>query len=371
MMNAAPLPRPRRARSCGLALVAALALAGASLGCEAYDPPPKTSLAQPAGGNWTRTTPLVLVFTEAIDPSSLVVSVWPGELDREGRLPPGAQPIVDACTLADSPCGSFAMRLDDAKERLTITVNDTFDDLEGEPLILAVHAGLRDLAGRTRKVEDWFDFQINPLCGSEPVTVELDTGVISLTANLQVLPIWLHLYVDLAIDKETGATVAVATFSRVREGLPANYNHPDGFEVALDPTGWAVTFTACLLEQPNGNLFLESDPFDVHIVVLGAIPVVLEGFRLQGTIRPGAAGGGRDTASGTLSTSGGSFGDPPNTVEAITSAWDGFSVRADELPEGLPRVCADDPCGGLAVAGGDCQIPSPWQPGAVCSGGEE
>ncbi|TNF22764.1 MAG: hypothetical protein EP329_28245 [Deltaproteobacteria bacterium] len=353
------------------ALGATLAALLGAPACESYDPPPTTSLVQPTSGLWTKNTPVVLRFSEPIVSDSLVVTVWPHDLDEEGDLLPGTHPLVDACTVATSPCGTFVMTLDEDRTELTITVNDTFAEEEGVPLILDVHAGLEDGAGRKRRVNDWFDFQISPLCGSQPIDIELHTGVISLTANLQVLPIWLHLYMDMAIDPDTGLATVVASFAKVRSGLPSNYNHPDGFELPLDIAGWAVTFNGCIIAQKDGTFFFQSDPFDVNITVLDTIPVTLAGFQVQGTLDPRSQVDGRDFASGTLSTTGGAFGDPPNSVDPITSAWDGFSFTPEEIPEGLPRTCEEDPCAEMDTEGGDCQLTSPWTPGAVCPAATE
>ncbi|MCA9515711.1 MAG: hypothetical protein KC635_12265 [Myxococcales bacterium] len=348
------------------AVVATLATGAA---CDTYNPPPEVTLVQPKAGRWTRETPLTLQFTEAIRADTLSVTVWPKDVDQEGNRRPGVQPIVDHCTLATSPCGTFTMALDDTTNTVTMTTNGTFDDDEGVPLVLEIAAGLEDLSGRARKVTTEFDFQVSPLCGADPVDLNLQSGVISLTANLQVLPVWLHMMMDLAVDPDTGKTVVVATFARVHTGLAANYNHPDGFEAALDDQGWAVTFSACIVDRGDGTFFLQSEPFDISITVLSIIPMTLNGFQVQGTIDPGGASDGRDFASGTLSTTNGTFGDPPNAVDAITTAWDGFGFEPAELPEGLPKVCvgADgDACGVLDDAGGDCQLPTPWEPGPVC-----
>lgn len=364
-----------RCAAIGLLLIATTGPAA----CAGYDPPPTTTLLQAPTGVWTKKTPLIVRFSEPIVSDSLAVTVWPHEVDAEGNIRPGIHPVVEDCTLDTSPCGTFVMTLDDARTKLTIEVNDTFAALEGIPLILVVHEGLRDAAGRTRKVADWFDFQISPaplviddnstgpVCGAPPTGIALQTGVVSLTADLQVLPVWLHLYMDMAIDRTTGVTTVVASFAKVHQGLPTNYNHPDGFELPLDIAGWAVTFDGCVTAQPDGTFFFQSEPFDVHIVVLNTIPVVLAGFQVQGTLDPGAQDDGRDFASGTLSTTGGSFGDPPNDVEPITTAWDGFSFTTAELPEGLPLTCVAEPCAAMDAEGGDCQLESPWSPGDVCA----
>ncbi len=350
-------------------LVLAFALTPLSLGCDAYNPPPEAALVQPTVGFWTSVTPIEFTFTEPIDPASLVVTIWPSEVDMEGNFRPDVVPLVRDCSLATSPCGVLTLSLDETATRATITQNDAFAEREGKPLVLEVHAGLADPSGRQRKVPTRFDFQVNPRCGNEPIDVGLDTGMMTLTANLQVLPIWLHMYLDFAIDRATGRFAVFGSFARLEDRDPQlapNYNHPDGFEPDLGPAGWAVYFTGCMVAQGDGQFFLQSDPFDVNIVVLNTIPVTLTGFQVQGTLKPDGSADGRDFVSGTLSTSGGGFGDPPNPVDPITTAWDGFGVLAAEIDPGLPRVCAEAPCAEMSKQGGDCQLPDPFEPGAVC-----
>lgn len=353
-----------------LVLTASLAMSASLPGCDEYDPPPTPKLVQPSVGFWTSVTPLTISFSEPIDPASLVVTIWPSEVDIEGNFRPDVQPIISKCSLATSPCNGLVMTLNETATSATLIQNEVFADREGTPMIMEVHAGLKDPAGRTRKVSTFFDFQINPQCGNQPVDIELETGVLSLTANLQVLPIWLQMMLDFAVDEDTGRFIVFGTFARVASGreppLPTNYNHPDGLVADLTDVGWAVTFTGCLVEKAPGEYFLQSDPFDVSITVLNIIPVTLTDFQVQGTIKPGGAADGRDFVSGTLSTSGGSFGDPPNSVEPITTAWDGFSLREDEIVVGLPRVCEENPCAELDAAGGDCQVPDAFDPGATC-----
>ncbi|MFO0751604.1 MAG: hypothetical protein U1F43_38955 [Myxococcota bacterium] len=364
-------------------IVSALAVGFAGPACETYNPPPEATLFQPQLGYWTSETPIVIDFSEPIDPTTLVVTIWPGDKDIEGNFRPDVKPLVEHCSLATSPCSGMTLTLDADATQATILQNDVFADKVGTPLVLRVEKGLADPLGRTRDVDTDFDFQINPLCGNEPISIDLQTGVITMVANLQVLPIWLHMYLDLAVDPHTGKVLVVGTFARVDKDhvptLPTNYPYPDGHLPELSSTGWAVTFNGCLIDQHDGTFFFQSEPFDVHITVLNTIPVTLSGFQVQGTIVPGGgttadcadfpgACEGHDKGSGTLSTSGGEFGDPPTTVDPITTAWSGYGVTQAELDEypGLPRACADDPCAEMRANGGDCQLPDPWDPGAAC-----
>jgi hypothetical protein len=350
-----------------LAAFLSVALTASSIfGCDEYDPPPEAKLIQPTVGFWTSVTPIEVRFTEAIDPSSLVITIWPSEVDIEGNFRPDVRPVIEACSLATSPCNGLVLELNETATLATLTQNEVFAEREGTPMTMEIHAGLKDTKGRTRKVATFYDFQINPQCGNQPVDIELETGVISLAADLQVLPIWLQMFLDFAVDKDTGRFTVAGTFARVNPGEATNENDPALMFADISDVGWAVTFTGCLVKQPDGSYFLQSDPFDVSITVLNIIPVTLTGFQVQGTIKPGGAPDGRDFASGTLSTSGGSFGDPPNAVEPITTAWDGFGLSEDQIVPGLPRVCEENPCAELDAAGGDCQIPDGFDPGPVC-----
>jgi hypothetical protein len=351
--------------------IALLALAlSTAAACDTYDPPPEVKLVQPAIGFWVDDTPIELTFTEPIDPATLSITVWPSEKDIEGNLIWDVTPLVADCTTATSPCGTMTLTLDESRTRATLTQNGAFAGRIGKPLVLEVAAGLKDVVGRARKVPTSFDFQINPKCGNLPLDIDFETGVMTLTANLQVLPIWLHMYLDFAIDKATGRVQVFGTYARLKkdgaEQLPPNYNHPDGFEAELGETGWAVTFTGCFVEQSPGVYFLQSDPFDVGITVLNVIPVTLTAFQVQGTLTLGGGEDGRDKIAGTLSTSGGTFGDPPTNVDPITTAWDGFSVRVSEVDPGLPQVCEEAPCAAMTAGGGDCQLPAGWNPATYC-----
>jgi hypothetical protein len=349
-----------------------VALTAVVAGCESYDPPPEARLSQPSGGFWTEIAPIEVRFTEPVQPDTVRISVWPSEFDIEGAFRPNVQALISDCTLASSPCQrGVELQLSEDRMTLTLVQHEAFADYLGKPLVLIIHAGLRDDAGRQRRVDTLYDFQINPRCGNQAIDVDMTTGVITMAANLQVLPIMLYMYFDIAIDPATGRALVVGTFARLRpevaEERKGSY-HPDDFQPELGASAWAVQFTACVARQPDGSVFMQSDPFDVNIVVLGGIPIVLSDFMVQGTIAERSDPDGRDFGSGTLSTSGGSFsiGGEPTPVDPITTAWNGLGLFPNEVPEGMPRTCAEDPCAAMNEGGGDCQLVYPWEPGTVC-----
>ncbi len=338
--------------------------------CEEYDAPPEVKLIQPAVGFWTSATPLELQFSEAIDPASLVITIWPSEFDIEGNFFPGLTPILQGCSLATSPCNGLLVELNETATKATLTQNEAFADREGTPMTMEIHAGLKDPKGHSRDVPTLYDFQINPRCGNEPVDIELETGVLSLAADVKVtsrFSAWLQMFLDFAVDKEAGRFLAIATFARVNDGEANNEKDPARMRAEISSEGWAVVFSGCLLKQKNGTHFLQSDPFDLRITVVG-IPVTLTGLQVQGTIEPGSDDGSRDFASGTLSAMGGSFGaDEPSPIAPVTTAWEGFSVDESQIASGLPRVCEESPCAELDAASGDCQVPDGFEPGTFCN----
>lgn len=350
--------------------VAALTLAPLSA-CDEYNPPPKISMIQPANGFWIESMPIELRFSESIKPESLIFDIRPRIFDREGDFPADVPPILEGCRATQSTCGDLSLALSEGNTRLTITQNDAFKEYEGRPLILVVRGGIQDLDGRTGKLDKLFSFQVNPSATGEPIDIELETGVMTLAASLEPigLPVWLRLVVDFAFDRENGRFKAIGTYGQHIQQtpqLPPNYAHPDGFQPVLDANNWAITFDGTVVKQREGQYFFESKPFDVSIVLFNTIPITLSGFRVQGTFEPGNNVDGRDYASGTLSTSGGSFGSPPTSLDAITTSWEGIGFHANEIAAGLPRVCSEDPCAAVRPVGGDCQVPSPWDPSDYC-----
>lgn len=345
-----------------------------ALACDTYDPPPTANIVQPLQGTWDSSKPIEFTFSEPIDRNSLVFDIRPAKYDIEGNYPPDVAPVLENCNLASPNCGVLGVSLDEAGTRLTLTQNEAFADFIGEPLVMVMRGGLADLKGRKRDVDSDFDFQINPPgCDGSPVDLDLGLGVYSLAASLEQIGlngIYLRMVLDIAVDNDDGLVKVIGTFARLKVGgetYPANYSFPDGYEAVLDDTSWVVTFDACAKKVDDGQYFLQSDPFDVSITLLNVIPITLTDFRVQGTLRT-AAEGERATLSGTLSTSGGTFGVDPTTVNPITTAWDGAAFLASEIAVGLPQVCSDEPCTTVDAAGGDCQVPSPWDNDKYCGG---
>lgn len=349
------------------------------LGCEVYDPPPKAKITQPRSGKWTLEDPVELVFTEPIDPRSLKIDIREAIYDREGYFLDENPPIIRSCTLdlgsgPSEGCGDLEMILSEAQDSVEIFQNGMLEPYEGEPLVIIVRAGLKDLAGRERKVDSPFPYQLSPLFEfGDPIDVDLGTGVFTLAAELDGLGlngIYLRMAMSYGVNPDNGDMKVIGTYARLHnaDGVtwPPNYSDPDGYEAVLDDMSWVRVFDARIVKSGENTYYFESDPFDVSINLLNAIPITLAGFTVSGTFRLSDDPQVRSTVSGTLSTTGGEFGVNPVQVDPISPSWRGSSYFADEIEENLPSVCMPDPCDYVDRQGGDCQVPKPWDHETYC-----
>lgn len=359
--------------------------------CETYDPPPEVELLAPTGEGRPIEEPLMLRFNEPIDVNTLSVSIWlEDDIDDDSPLEASAQPtqpLVDNCEAATCPdtagCDGLSVCVDADGLGATLTVGDAFSDRRGTPLLLVVNPGLADRQGNTRGTPSRYPFQFLRDCSllptGAPVAVSLNSSVVTLVASLAegnaeikaLYPgLYLRLIVDMVVDPENGETMLLATVARLHEDAKAEdptSEAPLDRSPILDHEGWALFIEGSLTDCHDGTFWLKTQPRALSIMVLGAIPVVLEDFQLTGTLAPASGEQGRDQLWGGLSASSATLelGDVSN-FGAVAASFNGDGLFCDEVDADLPRLCAATPCALLDANGGDCQIPSPWTPQADC-----
>ncbi len=346
-----------------------LLAAGASNGaCDIYDAPPESELLVPDDGKWFAQTPLKLRFTEAIDPATLTVTIWPRELDDEGDLLPGVEPLAAGCTIDASPCADINITLGDDGDGATLDHGTLLDGVHGKQLIVDVHAGLKDLAGRERKVNDWFAFIITPECAppdpSVPEThldVALTSGVWAVFADLTetLSGIYLQMFVDVSIEKETGVIWMAGTVA-TNSGDPGT-SDPANLSVYDDDKGWTVFMTGQMGVRADGSFCISTDPDDLKVKVLGLIDVELNDFKLDFGLIPQSTPDGRDELEGFMTSSNVLMN--ASELGAAAAPVVAYGNLVEEIPETLPRLCMLDPCQVMSDQGGDCQLTDPWVPG--------
>lgn len=345
--------------------------------CETYDPPPEVTLRIPAEGKWFLETPLSLEFTEPIAPESLALDFWPcnpeAHFDREGELLDTVEPIRGGCTTTAGSCDGITVAVAEDGLSATVTHSEVFTgELMATPLCVDARAGLEDLAGRQRKVLTRMAFQINPAVAQEPVEIELETGVMAMFSDMtDTMPgVYLRMFVDLGIDKETGTVLVAGTVAQQVIDQEPNSTDPLSIGLYNDERGWTIFLQGTITELPSGGYFLQTEPFLMEVKVLGIIGVRLEQLRLEATVTPGNGTGERDFFEGImLADKALLVTDPvnPDDLGQAAARTVAFGLRADELPTTpWPRLCAEVPCLEMKEEGGDCQLPEPWTPPAHC-----
>jgi hypothetical protein len=363
-----------------LILTSMLAL-GAASACADYDPPPEVEIVAPQGGQWFTDTPLVLRFTEPVDPASVRFAIWPVELDLEGDLRPGVVPVADGCQASSSACGGLTLTMSDDRMTLSVDQGDVFEERLAKPFFFDVAAGLTDTVGRERKVSTRLVFQVDPSSSAGQVDITLNSGVFTIAADLgDVLAgTYLRMIADVSVDPDTGETWLIATVAgkanTAPDGskVPPNTTDPTLIDPKINGEGWVIALKGQFTPLPEeGAFFLETEPQDIDVTVLGLIRVRLQELRLRATVRPAASPEGRDTFEGVLSSSKVLLGDGDGEdLGAVAAAdWTGFGILTEELTgpryAGLPRICEAAPCDLLVAAGGECQLELPWAAPSPC-----
>jgi len=335
--------------------------------CVAYQKPPDVSLVAPESGTYVAGQPLVLEFSAAIQPETLVIQVWSGERDVEFEMT-ATEPILKDCSVDSSPCGATLLTV--AEDGLSATL--TFD-VEGlgkpdVPYVLEISDKLTNTDGTKRGTSAWFDYQFKPSQPTGPppvVPVAFTDGYYLLVAEVDdPMPTVLSLITHV-IALDDGRVALVAVEADEYEGAPKGSLDPADMYVDTTDQGFAIFTLGMLRETPEGR-FLETDPFDVNIAILG-LQIVLSDTRLTGKLLPQGEAG-VDSIEGILSYAKITLtGAGTQEYPAGSTQFNGVYIPEELIPEDSPQLCGAL-CGGLpsqctppdAFPGDDfCQTESP------------
>lgn len=361
------------------ALLACLASFGLA-GCEAYNPPPEAEELLCANNNCVEDEPIRVRFTEAIDPASLSITVWPGEQDGydiEGERLATVEPLLVGCTVS-SGCG-------DGAATLVLEEDDTVAALSVEPgalgprnrpLVLEVSGDLADPEGHRKVATKSFDFQLvmagwesfEPgLPPDDPRVVE---GGYTFYTNLDT-PLGVEIpqqyFGDLRVNRETGRFLFIFQDSDPVDGAPPNTTDPA--EMSIDTGDEAFIFLVDgVFGRNSDDIVFESVAFEIGLTV-GPITFALFDCVLRGSIS-------LDPETGESRWDGTMFvgevmiqvgqGDPnyhpPQQENFICS-----KIAPEQFPEEAAVVCEDDPCS--HIAGAQCTLAltdEGWPVAEVC-----
>lgn len=351
------------------------------VGC-AYDAPPEPTLVQPDGGVFKTGMPVVLRFSEAIDPSTLSFRIWPGPRDIEGEIPSDVIPLLSSCTPVVDSCDSVVLELlsKDSQETVVIAPGEVDPPASEEivevrlmldpqglgkpnvPLLIEVQAGLADRAGNRTGTPYLFDVQFLPATSSSGEAVPFTDGTYIFVATLKkpVDGLVITLINDVVTGSDGSIAMAGADGDEI-EGAPKNTSNPDELLVDGSERGFTI-HSQGQLSQFGADRFLEMQP-TVLDINLGALRLTLSDLVISATVKTDEDTG-YDRLEGTLAYGGLTMevGGKPVEYEPGSTAFLGTYVPPEKEPVGVPKVCGNV-CGVVPV---QCNPPTSFPPPGLC-----
>lgn len=317
--------------------------------CEEYDAPPEVIFAQPEGGAFLQGEVIHLKFTEAIDPDTLAISVWPTERGTS-RVPlaTSVQPLLTSCQANSNNCEGIQLTIDKSGESAELLIEGELS-MPGKPLILEIHDGLADAQGNQTGVSRFFDFQYRAANCGEATDLEFDDGIYILSATVDKPMTAVLTLVSHIVTLPDGKFALAGAKGKPIGDAPKNERDPAKIAVADDDTGFALFTKGCVSKQLDGRRLLETEPVDVELPVL-IFTLRLTNVRIFADIKTHPETG-KDRIEGILSY---------EALELVngskTTAYEGAStaVIADYVPEapvdlrpaGHPVLC-ENLCGAI------------------------
>jgi hypothetical protein len=363
-------------------LLAAAALFFVGQACT-YNPPPSVTLVGPANFHFLTGESITLKFSEQVDPDSVEIIVWPGHKDLydiEGSLLPGNKAILEPCRPSTSPCGP------DGGVKVLVSVDQMEAEIRvegealgklGQPLVLEVTGNLADLDGNRSGASRKFDFQIvgevwDPFADVveeedivEEVNVEplgiIDGRFLMHADFTSPIKISQQYFLDIKVNQVTGKFVLLLVDADAKDGVPPNTSDPYELELDEGPESFIFVMPGSIEKDEEGIVRFESEPV-VLMQTIGPIYFEMRQMVSAGTIDQS---GPRARWDGTIAVKEIYYevGGQGTTYPADQANFEVFQLLDEEVPEGIPIVCEEDPCW---ATNGNCYLPEIWPPPEVC-----
>lgn len=275
-------------------LTAAMALG--SLGCDYYDAPPTPYVEGGEDGVLEDPkAPLVISFSESVDPKTIAIKIIRLVTDTEGNLADEVDPTAELETLYRldtlEELGGTSELLDD-NSRIRITPVAPLPI--GSKLAVLVEAGLKDLQGNVTKTRKRLTFGYSFKLECNAPTAVFDPGYYFMLADIkQPLKVQVQIWGYFDVDPMTGAVNGQCTnadrnpdpnrcptpckqgeFCRLlpapacvagseRAGTVDEYI--DYIANQIPPTGYTFSVQGCVQDQPDGTAVFVTAPTEVVV----------------------------------------------------------------------------------------------------------
>lgn len=343
---------------------APLVLAGASLlvatACETYEPPPEPHLVRSGGGAYTVGDALTLEFSEAIEPDSLDITLWPSDRGTRRVASEDVEPYEGPCNAVDNGCEQIELELDDDFKSLSITVDEPLGGM-GSHFVMEITDGLQDQEGNATGVSRYFNVRFRGPTDPDPnanIDVQDGTYIFGGAVNEPMRAV-LTLVSDVKVLPDGRLVVAGAEGDVTDDDASDTSRDPDIIEVDTTDRGWALFFRGLVVENDEGRRFMETEVFDVVVPVLGHLTLYMEEVRLFAEITTDEDG--HDYFDGTLTYERLLLGD--EEFDGDSTPLIGEYVPEEQAIEGTPTIC-DNPCGDVI---GQCEIPEDFPHPDFCA----
>ncbi len=338
--------------------LAAASLAFLAVACETYDAPPRVFVVDLVDGNLPDPkAPIVLEFSEPVDPATLAVKVAFLETDAEGNLFDEDEPKdTELAVLFDSTKKDTGGVGELAEDRLSYTIDLTEELPVGPAMVVLVEPGLADAEGTAWEARQRIPFGFKFSCQEGATSEIFLPGAYFLLVDVEKpLPLQLQLWAWFDVDPETGIVTGQFTNADRIKGGSCGCGANDACQtvpttecvtpsekastvesfvdfVANDepPEGYTFRANGCVADQGNGTVSFGNAPVDVKI---GQPDVTVVGTQLTAQFTPDADGVLR--CSGSFVASLVLIG----TVESgpASGTFTGRSVVEAELPAEIPK----------------------------------
>ncbi len=338
-------------------------------GCETYDSPPRPAIEGIVDGILTDPAqPIVVRFSEPIDPDTLRIQVIKLVTDIEGNLldedsdeSTVIQSFFSLDPVTQNNFGGTATFVDDDKA-VRIALQQTLPI--GPSLAILIEPGLKDLEGNEWGVRQVIPFGYQLSCDGTTGGTELfPSGAYFFLVDVEVpIPVQIQLWGQITVDPATGSFVGQFT-NADRNPDGSRCDPPCGADDACRllpmeecivpstkagtenefsdfvpndvlPVGYSFTVGGCVIEQADGSVVFVNLPADVDI----AQPdVFVQGIQLTSSFATDAGGVFRGTGAVTGETV---FIGPKDSGPASGNLVARF-VDAAEAPTDIPGPPAE------------------------------
>lgn len=334
-----------------------------STACEEYEPPAEANLVRSGEGAYTVGEPLAIEFSQAVLPETFQINLWPATRGTRRVAGEDVEALAGPCQVGASSCDGIEIKLDDNRMQASIDIDDTLAG-PGATFILEILPGLTDDKGKATGASYYYTIRYRAVGGNPDANIEFDDGYYILGGSVNhPMRAVLTLVTHMKVLPDGRFVMAAAKGDVDEEEVEDTSRDPNYIEVDPDESGWTIFATGLVVENDEGQRFLETEVFQVEVPVLGVLLLEMQDVRLFGELVKDDDG--NDFLDGTLTYE--KIILDGNEFDGDSTALLGDFVPPELVPVGAPHLC-DAICGAVT---GICDPPADFPHPDFCADDED